>query len=196
MPKTTSNFVKMVVAFISIATLEVLISPTAISASTAISQAQTQSFFRKSPRLLDAFTTYNAVRVWSATYYFDLVIPTDAGASLQTVVINQRTAIDEIDFKLDKTVAYFGEHNHKQEELAIKNISQDEHTKAIKIQFSNPITPGKNFTVGLKPKRNPDTEGEYLFGVTVFPVGNNPHGLYLGPGRLYFYRGNDSIFDN
>ncbi|AFZ34992.1 hypothetical protein Sta7437_1425 [Stanieria cyanosphaera PCC 7437] len=195
MPKINSALLKIAVTLISIVTLELSVIARPISAQTTISQSQTPSFFRKSPRLLDAFATHSGVRMWSATYYFDLVIPADAEASLQTIVINQRRGMDEINFDLKKTVAYLGNHRHKEEQLAIKNVSQDEKTKVITIVLSNPISPGKNFTVGLKPKRNPDYEGEYLFGVTVFPAGNNPRGLYLGPGRLHFYRGNDSLFD-
>ena len=54
------------------------------------------------------------------------------------------------------------------------------------ITFNPPVSPGTRFTVGLKAKQNPDHGGTYLFGVTVFPPGNNPRELYLGSGRLYF----------
>jgi hypothetical protein len=187
---------KIALILLSILTSQVFVYPRAIAATTAISQSQAKSFFRKSPRLLNAVTTFDGVRVWGATYYFTIAIPVDAGESLQKVVINQRQGLDEIAFNLDKTVAYLGTHRHKQEQLTIKNVIQDEETKAISITFATPIPPGTTFTVGLKPKRNPDYGGVYLFGVTAFPRGQNPYGLYLGPGRLHFYRGNDSFFDH
>jgi hypothetical protein len=196
MPKINSALLKIGVTIISIVTLELSVIPRLISAQTTISQSQTPSFFRKSPRLLDAFPTHSGVRMWSATYYFDLALPEDAGTSLQKITINQRPDLDEINFNLEETVAYLGDHRHRKEQLTIKNVSQDENTKVITVVFANPIPPGNNFTVGLKPKRNPDYEGEYLFGVTVFPTGNNSHGLYLGPGRLHFHRSNDSLFDH
>ena len=46
-----------------------------------------QVAFRKAPRLLDIYATFNAVRMRSARYYFDITIPEDAGAPLQKVEI-------------------------------------------------------------------------------------------------------------
>jgi len=42
-------------------------------------------------------------------------------------------------------------------------------------------------TIGVKPRRNPDFGGVYLFGVTAFPAGEKSRGLYLGAGRLHFF---------
>ncbi len=39
----------------------------------------------------------------------------------------------------------------------------------------------------VKPKRNPQTVGVYLFGVTVYPEGEDSLGIYLGPGRLHIH---------
>ena len=151
--------------------------------------------FDKSPLLRNAVTTFSGVRVWGAKYYFTIELPADAGEPLQKVVIAQRRGADDISFYLDKTVAYNGTHRRKREKLALQNVSQDEETKAITVVFDNPIPPGTTFTVGLRPKRNPDVGGVYLFGVTAFPSGENPDGLYLGAGRLQFFQGDDGFFD-
>ena len=151
--------------------------------------------FDKSPLLRNAVTTFSGVRVWGAKYYFTIELPADAGEPLQKVVIAQRQGADDISFRLDKTFAFNGTHRRKQEKLALQNVSQDEETEAITVIFTNPIPPGTTFTVGLIPKRNPDFGGVYLFGVTAFPWGEKPDGLYLGAGRLQFFQGDDGSFD-
>ncbi|MGK7945071.1 MAG: DUF2808 domain-containing protein [Microcystaceae cyanobacterium] len=152
------------------------------------------SYFRKSPRLTNVMTTFNAVRVWSATYYFTIEIPENAGNTLSTVTIQQREGFEEIEFHLERTVAFLGGHRNKKDSINIGSITQDPDSKAITINLASPIPPDTVFTIGLRPKRNPDIAGVYLFGVTVYPTGNNPSELYLGAGRLHFYRGGDGVF--
>ena len=153
-----------------------------------------QVAFRKAPRLLDIYTTYNAVRMRSARYYFDITIPGDAGVPLQKVEIELRQGQEDIYYKLEKTVAYLGTHRRKGGKLAIETVSIEEETGVITVDFANSLPPGTTFTVGLKPRRNPDYSGVYVFGVTVFPQGENPYGLYLGSRSLHFYRGYDGFF--
>ena len=144
--------------------------------------------------LADTHTTFSGVRIRQAIYYFDLEVPDDVGEPLQTVEINQRTGGDDIKFDLDRTKAYLGDHHRKQEQLDLTS-SQDEATGAIKVKLNQPITPGKKVTIGLKPKRNPDVGGVYLFGVTAFPKGDKAVGLYLGAGRLDFHDNGDSFVE-
>ena len=143
--------------------------------------------------LVDSYTTFSGVRIRQATYYFDLELPKNAGESLQKVEIKQRTGSDEIRFRLDKTKAYLGNHNDKQQQLEV-STTQDEETGAITVQLKQAIPPGSKLTIGLKPKSNPDFAGAYLFGITAFPTGSKPQGLYLGAGRLEFYQNSDSLF--
>lgn len=149
--------------------------------------------FEKGLILLDAHATHNSVRVKSAIYYFDLELPKDIGESLQQVSIKQRQGSDRLKFRLDKTRAYFGTHNDKQQELKI-SATQDEATKAITVVFQPPIPPGNQVTIGLKPKENPELGGVYLLGITAFPAGKKPLGLYLGAARLQFYQNGDRWF--
>ena len=164
--------------------------------TTAVQFPNGRVAFDKSPLLRSTVTTFNGVRVWGARYYFTIELPADAGESLQQVVIDQRTGGEDIDFYLSKTVAYHGTHRRKQAKLTIDSISQNEKTQAITVTLAEPIPPGTTFTIGLKPKRNPDLGGVYLFGVTAFPRGEKPDGLYLGAGRLHFYQGDDGFFDH
>ena len=173
-----------------------IISAFNIPVTKAVQFPNGRTAFNKSPLLRNAVTTFSGVRVWGATYYFTVELPANAGEPLEKVVIAQRQGQDDISFRLDKTVAYNGTHRRKQEQLTLKNVSQDEETKAITIVFDKPIPPGTTFTVGLKPKRNPDFGGVYLFGVTAFPLGEKPDGLYLGAGRLQFFQGDDGFFND
>ncbi|MGK7952937.1 MAG: DUF2808 domain-containing protein [Xenococcaceae cyanobacterium] len=178
----------------------VLLSTGLIFSSTNVLTAKAVQFpdgrvaFDKSPLLRNAISTFNTVRAWGSTYYFTVELPADAGEPLQKIVINQRQGADDISFRLERTVAYNGTHRNKQEQLSLETVSQDEETEAITVNFAKPIPPGTIFTVGLKPKRNPDFDGIYLFGVTAFPTGDKPDGLYLGVGRLQFFRGDGDGF--
>lgn len=152
------------------------------------------AYFTKAPRLLGASATFNNVQARGAKYYFNLELPHDAGTNLQKIAIAQRQGQETIDFRLDETVAYIGTNRDKKEQIAIANVQQNEATGEITIILEKPIVPGTIFTIGLKPTKNPFYDGVYLFGVTAFPQGNNPQSLYLGVGRLNFYRGNDGFF--
>ena len=149
--------------------------------------------FESAVLLVDAHATFNEVRVRQAIYYFDLELPDNVGESLQKVMFQQRKGSNKIKFRLDRTKAYLGDHNHKQDQLNLVT-SQDEATGAITVRFDQPIAPGNKLTIGLKPKRNPRFGGVYLFGVTAFPTGNKPRGMYLGPGRFQFYEGRGNYF--
>jgi Protein of unknown function (DUF2808) len=150
--------------------------------------------FESSPRLLNAATTFNSVRAWGAKYYFTIAIPLDAGEPLGKITFQQRQGGDTIDFDVEETFAFEGTRSEKGEDLAIAAASLDEETNTISVSFDPAIAPGTTLTVRLRPKRNPDFGGVYLFGVTAFPVGEKPEGLYLGVGRLSFYDLNDNGF--
>ncbi len=171
------------------ATLAASVSIWAIAAPStqAIQLADGTVSFEKPPNLISATTTYNATYVWGATYYFTLELPTNAGEPLRRVTINQRQGVDDIRFDLEDTRAFEGTPRNKGEKLTLKEVTKDADTQTISVTFDPPIQPGKTFTIGLRPVRNPWSSGAYIFGVTAFPVGEKPYGLYLGVGRLQFY---------
>jgi hypothetical protein len=150
-----------------------------------------KSYFIKSPRLLDTLTTFSGVDIPYATYYFTIELPSDAGNSIQKIIINQRSGGEKIEFSLQKTIAFVGTHQDKQTEVKIVSVEEQEETNQIVINFASPIVPRTTFTIGLKPKRNPRYDGIYTFGVTAVPEGKQPRSLYLGLGRLHFYGGGD-----
>ncbi|MEM8717707.1 MAG: DUF2808 domain-containing protein [Cyanobacteria bacterium P01_G01_bin.39] len=136
--------------------------------------------------LLDAYATFNAVRVRQARYYFDLKLPEGIGEPLKRVVFQQRTGADEIKFKPEKTKAYLNRSRDK-EDLIELTTTFNEETGEIVVEFNEPIPIGSELSIGIKPKENPDIGGVYLFGVTAFPRGEKSRGLYLGTGRFHFF---------
>ena len=154
-----------------------------------------RTFFRKSPRLVNVMTTFSGTRIQGATYYYTIDLPEQSGESLQYITIQKREGSEIIKYFLNKTLAFEGTPETKGESLAIKNTQWDEATESLKITLDTLVPPGTTFTVGIKPKKNPEYGGIYSFGVTVFPRGENPLGLYLGNGRLQFYGGDDGSFD-
>jgi hypothetical protein len=146
-----------------------------------------RTFFSKSPRLLDVMTTFQGVRIPFPSYYYTIELPDQSGESLQRVMIKKREGSDTIEYNTDQTIAFEGTPNSRGDSIKVKDTQWDENTETLMITLDTPVAPGKVFTIGLKPKKNPEFSGIYLFGVTVFPVGNNPMHLYLGSGRLQFY---------
>ena len=153
----------------------------------ALELAQAKVSFVKPPNLLSATTTYNQTDVWGATYYFTIELPANAGRPLQQVTIKQVQGFDNIRFNSEETRAFEGKPRHKGEKLTLKEVTYDIKTNTISVIFDPPVSPGKTVTIALHPVRNPDTGGAYLFGVTAFPLAENPYGLYLGVGSLEFY---------
>ncbi|MEM7592376.1 MAG: DUF2808 domain-containing protein [Cyanobacteria bacterium P01_A01_bin.83] len=136
--------------------------------------------------LLDVYTTFNAVRVRQARYYFDLKLPEGIGEPLKRVIFQQRTGPDKIKFKPEKTKAYLNRSRNK-EDLIELTTTFDEESGEVIVEFAEPVPIGSELSIGIKPKENPDIGGVYLFGVTAFPRGEKSRGLYLGAGRLHFF---------
>lgn len=145
--------------------------------------------FEKPPDLVSASTTFQDVNVWGATYFFTISLPSNAGEPLQQVTINQIEGLDNIRFNLKETYAVEGTGWHEGKKLTLGEVRRDKEKHAVSVMFNPPVPPGTTFTIALRPERNPFDDGVYLFGVTAFPAGEKPYGLYLGVGRLHFYRG-------
>jgi hypothetical protein len=149
----------------------------------AQSISEETSFFRKSPRLIRAATTFRNPRA-IATYFFEIKMPEDASDSLQSVVINQQKNSETIKFFPDQTKAFID--NNQQESIPITaELERNEDKNQLKILLKQPVKPGDILTLAIRAK-NPLYGGIYQFGVTAYPQGNNPQPLYLGIGRIHF----------
>jgi hypothetical protein len=158
----------------------------------AIQLADGTVSFDKPPDLVSVSTTFQDVNVWGVTYFFTISLPSNAGEPLQQVTINQVEGLDDIRFSLKETYAVEGTGWHSGKRLTLGEVTKDKEKHAVLVKFNPPVPPGTTFTLALRPERNPFDDGVYLFGVTAFPVGEKPYGLYLGVGRLHFYRGDSS----
>jgi hypothetical protein len=147
-----------------------------------------KTFFDRPPLLLDASTTFNEVWVWAAKYYFTIFVPDNAGEPLKQVIFQQKPSPEMIDFYPEKTIVFIGTRYERGEALTIQQSQWNPDTNSLTVTFDPPISPGTTITVGLKPFQNPSVAGTYLFGVTVFPEGAISSPMYLGVGRLNFYK--------
>lgn len=161
---------------------------TAMSAQ-AIQFADGTTSFSRPPQLLGAATTFNTAYFLSATYYFTLTLPENAGEPLQKVVIAQEEGPDRTRFDLSvrDTKAFEGTRDRLGARLPLKEVSVDPKTRAVTVIFDPPVAPGRSITIELYPVRNPDTGGVYLYGVTAFPRGEKARGQFLGFGRIHIY---------
>lgn len=148
-----------------------------------------QTFFDYPPRLLRATTSSVATCMSGATYYFTLSVPEHAGEPLQAVTVTQRENRDTVIFQPSESRAFAGNRSRRGPALSLASIggSQPSNSQEETVVFDPPVPPGSTVTIALKPKRNPDWGGVYLFGVTAYPAGENSSGQFLGYGRLTFY---------
>lgn len=144
-------------------------------------------YFVQPPKLVEATTTYKDVNVLSATYYFTINVPENAGESLQKVTIAQKEGAENIRYNLDDTRAFVGTRQRKETQLKLGSVTNDRDTRTVSVNFDPPVTPGQTITIALRPVSNPSFSGVYLLGVTAFPVGEKSHGQFLGFGRFQFY---------
>jgi hypothetical protein len=188
------------IKYIALSFAPVLIGITAIttaiiSPTPAVELRDGKVYFLQPPHLVKVTTTSNNAQVIGAAYYFTISLPENAGEPLQRVTINQHQGVDNINFRLNKSIAFVGTRSQKGEKIPLQQVIRDKKTRTISITFDPPVSPGKTITIGLKPQQNPLTGGIYLFGVTAFPPGEKSHGQFMGFGRLHFYSNDgDSFF--
>jgi len=160
----------------------------------AVQVADGTVFFDRPPLFGEATTTRDGAGRPSPAYYFTLSVPQDAGEPLQRVVIAQRdgdSAFREVEFEPEDTQAFVGA-NRRGEALPLGEVTWDDGSNTLSIEFDPPVAPGTPVALRLEAERNPRRGGVYLFGVTVFPAGERSHGQFIGYGRLHFYDNSDS----
>ncbi|MGA9383280.1 MAG: DUF2808 domain-containing protein [Phormidium sp.] len=122
-----------------------------------------------------------------ATYQFTIQVPKNA-KPLQAVSIAQKDNAETIRFDLSKNRAFIGSSFAGGPELPLASIggSETSDPNVVTVVFDRPVAPGQKVTVSLQAKQNPQSVGNYLFGVTAFPVGNDRTGIDLGITNLHF----------
>jgi hypothetical protein len=146
--------------------------------------------FAQPPQLISSTVTRNEVLVPGATYYFTVAVPEDAGEPLWRVAVTQQhgmTSHRRVRFEPEESFAFAGTRDDHGEALSLTKTSYNQDTQTIAVTFDPPVAPGTTVTLGLRPVRNPERNGVYLFGLTVFPPSKMAAGQFLGYGRFNFY---------
>ena len=149
----------------------------------AVQLADGKTYFVQPPRFEGATATQKTAYFWGSTYYFTLTVPENAGESLQKVMIAPEDAPDRARFDVRQTEA-IAKTRDREAKLPLKEVTQDPKTRAITVNFDQPVAPGSVVRIGLYAERNPDVGGVYLYGVTAYPTGDQPYGQFLGYGRI------------
>lgn len=138
--------------------------------------------------LVATTTTFNAIGVKQAVYYFTLQVPANSREPLQKVTFTQRQGLEQIHFDESGSYAFEGTSNRKGEKLAIALSTNDRQNQTTTVTFNKPLAPGQIVTIALRPFRNPIYEGVYLFELTTLPSSPSTQAQTIGIGRLQFYQ--------
>ncbi|MDY6939871.1 MAG: DUF2808 domain-containing protein [Cyanobacteriota bacterium] len=152
----------------------------------AVRLSNGQIAFEQPPHLVEASASMSTPDT-PATYYFTLQVPETAGEPLGAIEIELEEGVEDIAFQVDGTEAFAGKPGEELAALPLASIGgAAEEGDPIVLAFDSPVAPGSTVTVSLEAKRNPNSGGIYLFGVTAYPAGEENVGQFLGFGRLRF----------
>lgn len=163
----------------------------ATAASPATAQAlelRGSSLFVRAPWRVELVSyTTNVGEPW-AEYFFTVELPSDAGAALGELLIQQTRGVDrQFNFITDQTRAFLGRPRQPGAAVAVE-ARFDENARLMRLRFPQPVPPGSTLTVRLKPWANPVSADTYLFQVTALPAGPDPVPAPLGFGTLRIYQ--------
>jgi Protein of unknown function (DUF2808) len=170
-------------------TSSLLFLSSALLPSQAVRLQDGKIYFVRPPSLVSATTTERRVSDSSASYYFTVNVPEDAGEPLGRVEITQRDGSIRsrlVQFEAENTRAFVGSKRDRDNEIQLGENTYDRETQTLSIVFDPPVPPNTTITLELEPERNPRRDGIYLFGVTAYPAGADSYGQFLGYGRLQF----------
>jgi hypothetical protein len=171
---------------LSLSAISVIIPRTNSAIAQDLTAASSPTRFIQFPSLISVDTSDRDTNTRNAIYSFQIAVPQQAGSSLQKVTIAQKNPIEPISFSSDRTTAYIQESSGTRTTVETKTAI-DPNTREVSVVFTSPIPAGKTVVIGLRPQSNPSLEGEYVFGVTAFPDGQQSQGQAIGYGRLGIY---------
>ena len=145
--------------------------------------------FAQPPSLVTATTPYTDTSIRGSTYYFTIELPATSGEPLQRVTFTQIQGTEAIRFDRQDTYAFEGTRERQGTKLTLKPGISNYQQQSFTVTLDPPVPPGKTVTIGLRPLRNPISDGVYLFKVMAFPAGHQSTGQAIGIGRLQFYKG-------
>lgn len=160
-----------------------------------LSQQQPVPRFTQPPRFVEAIATHNTSDASTSTYYFTIEVPEDAGEALRRIQLEQIEGVDFVRLREGKHVAFLGTRSERGEEIPIAKVKRDRDGRIFTVTLDQPVPPGNNVTIGLRPVRNPDTGGVYLYRVGVSAHQPSSPFQIIGVARLHFYDRNDDGVD-
>jgi hypothetical protein len=118
-------------------------------------------------------------------YEFTLNVPTNAGESLQAVMVSQNSNANTVDFQINRSTAFTGSVYRKEAVLPLASVGGPGLPGEAMIVFHRPVQPGQTVTIAI-PAQNSPTRGLQVFKVTAYPSGQAALGQFLGYSRLNF----------
>ena len=155
--------------------------------STRLASAQT--FFRSPPTAISIHNPSSTEGQRNRTT-ISVVVPEDAGASLESVVLSQLTNIDQWNWGSKDPEAYLGEYELRRrgiDGLATADISND--GEDLIIRFAPAIEPGQQVNVVFR-SFNPDSD-IYQWSTTFIPDGEDVIASDGPTLRVNIYRDSD-----
>ncbi|WP_346290357.1 DUF2808 domain-containing protein [Sphaerothrix gracilis] len=143
------------------------------------------TYFARPPRLVNTRVPNN-FEGRRTTYYFTIDLPAAAAESLEQVTIAQTLGSDYPRFSARNTTAFEGTYGDRGEEIPLAFVVSDRDSRTVTVTFEPPVAPGRQITLALDVRRNPD-EGTYQYRVVAYPAGAAGLEQYLGLARLQFY---------
>ena len=119
-----------------------------------------------------------------------VLVPDDAGAELERVVVSQLTNLDSWDWGRNDPDVYLGDYGlRRRGEPGLAEATLSQSDDELSIRFDPPIQPGQQANVVFRGF-NPDAD-IYQWATEFIPAGNDPRPSYGPTLRLSIYRNND-----
>ena len=148
--------------------------------------SQQQTWFTRPPSSV-TFTNYYWYIMLASQYYFTVTLPTDAGAGLGGLVIQQTRGVDRnFQFFPNQTTAFLGTPRREGTSFPVQ-AQFDNASRTMTVTFPQPPQPGQTITLSLVPQNNPRWADTYMFAVQALPAGPNPVPASLGYATMGIY---------
>jgi hypothetical protein len=148
--------------------------------------SQQQTWFTRPPSSV-TFTNYYWYVMLASQYYFTVTLPTDAGAGLGGLVIQQTRGVDRnFQFFPNQTTAFLGTPRREGTSFPVQ-AQFDNASRTMTVTFPQPPQPGQTITLSLVPQNNPRWADTYMFAVQALPAGPNPVPASLGYATMGIY---------
>ena len=151
--------------------------------------ALAQTFFRRPPTKVSIHNPSSTEGQRNRTT-ISVLVPDDAGAELERVVISQLTNLDSWDWGRKDPEVYLGDYGlRRRGEPGLAEATLSQSDDELSIRFDPPIQPGQQANVVFRGF-NPDAD-IYQWATEFIPAGNDPRPSDGPTLRLSIYRNND-----